>query len=414
MRRSLKWTAAILASGVLHAGAAAWMLQSAPDEVLIEGSATMEIALLGSLDDSVSAGETVEPDVAEPVRDVTETIAPRPTDQPLDAVRTARAETATLAPVAEAVEAATVVPVAPSPLAEAVEPDETLPAQVNLPAEAVEPAQTSDPIDVAVAAAVQPRDEALEVEPPAELAPVAPETPPVETAVAEAVPIEPETRPVEAEAAEVAPTETEPNREIETALAVVPPVARAVAPAEPVETFEEVPLPADAPLPTARPEPPVLREAVVRPKVEEPRVQRRAEPLQSSGSGGRQDRDSRKGQSDGSERASAASSGAGRGGGQAGNASVSNYPGQVTAKLRRTVRSVSRNARRGAQRDVHVAFVVTSDGGLGSVRISQSSGSTELDQAALDSVRRAAPFPPIPAGAGRSSWSFSVPLGLAR
>ena len=181
-----------------------------------------------------------------------------------------------------------------------------------------------------------------------------------------------------------------------------------------VEAVEEIPLPVDAPLPTTRPKPPVVREAVVRPKVEEPRAQRRQELRRPSGSGGQQDRDSRRGQADGSERGSASASGTGRGGGQAGNAAVSNYPGQVASKLRRAVRNVPRGARSGARRDVHVAFVVTANGGLGSVRISQSSGSPELDQAALASVHRAAPFPPIPAGAGRNRWSFTVPLGLTR
>ena len=153
MRRSLKWTAAILASGVLHAGAAAWMLRAAPDEVLIEGSATMEIALLGSMEDAISAGEDVEPDVAEPVEDDAEPVDPQPTKPPVAPTRTALAEAVKPAPAAKAAEATPTDSVeppsaeavmtepagaAPSPLAEAIEPDETLPAQVNLPAEAVE------------------------------------------------------------------------------------------------------------------------------------------------------------------------------------------------------------------------------------------------------------------------------------
>jgi protein TonB len=444
MRRSLKWTAAILASGVLHAGAAAWMLHAAPDEVLIEGSATMEIALLGSLEDAISAGEDVEPYIAEPVEDDAEPVDPQPAKPPVAPTRTALAEAVKPAPAAKAAEATPTDSVeppsaeavmtepagaAPSPTVEAIEPDETLPAQVNLPAEA---AEMAEPVEVAVAAVVVPESEPVDVESTAEAVPVEPATPPAETRADELVPVVPgpvltEVAPEKLQASEQEiaepPTEPQPAREVETALAVVPPVAEAVEPEEPADMIgavDEIPLPEDVPLPAARPESPVAREApvtreaVVRPKVEEPRVRSRPEPRRPSGSGGRQDRDSRKGQADGSERGSAASGGAGRGGGQAGNAAVSNYPGQVASKLRRAVRSVPRGARGGARRDVHVAFVVTANGGLGSVRISQSSGSPELDQAALASVRRAAPFPPIPAGAGRSSWSFSVPLGLAR
>ena len=84
------------------------------------------------------------------------------------------------------------------------------------------------------------------------------------------------------------------------------------------------------------------------------------------------------------------------------------------AKLRRAARGISRGARMKAQRDVHIAFVVNASGGPGGIRIVQSSGSAALDQAALDTVARAAPFPPIPPEAKRSSWRFTLPLGVAR
>ena len=56
-------------------------------------------------------------------------------------------------------------------------------------------------------------------------------------------------------------------------------------------------------------------------------------------------------------------------------------------------------------------IVVDAGGGVGGIRVIRSSGSPELDQAALAVVRRAAPFPPIPPQAGRSSWAFTLPLG---
>ncbi len=54
---------------------------------------------------------------------------------------------------------------------------------------------------------------------------------------------------------------------------------------------------------------------------------------------------------------------------------------------------------------VTVGFTVAKDGGLASVKVLQTSGNADLDQVALDHIRRSAPFPPPPEGAGRS-FSF--------
>ncbi len=85
---------------------------------------------------------------------------------------------------------------------------------------------------------------------------------------------------------------------------------------------------------------------------------------------------------------------------QAGNVAVSNYPGQVMRKISRLRRPRVRS--RGT---ATVAFRIAPGGGLASIRIAKSSGSAELDAAALQLVRRAAPFPKPPAGARRS---FSI------
>ncbi|MEP5146724.1 MAG: TonB family protein, partial [Nitratireductor sp.] len=229
--------------------------------------------------------------------------------------------------------------------------------------------------------------------------------------------------PVGVEPVNAATTAPEPAPEaepVETARARITPVKTA----EALAPVEEIVIPDDVPLPTARPQPPKIRQATVRPekprareaprkKAETPPKQRRK--TQAAGQGGRAEQSTRRGAATGNERGRAAAQGTGsRKQGASGNAAVSNYPGKVARKLRRALRGVSRAARRDARRDVHVHFVVTRNGGLGSVRITQSSGSATLDKAALASVRRAAPFPPIPAAAGRSSWKFSVPLGLAR
>ena len=47
---------------------------------------------------------------------------------------------------------------------------------------------------------------------------------------------------------------------------------------------------------------------------------------------------------------------------------------------------------------VLVSFTVAPDGGLAGVKVARSSGNAELDQIALDHIRRAAPFPVPPKG----------------
>ncbi len=388
MKRRFKWAAALVVSGVLHAGAAAFLLRETPGEVQIYGSAAIELAVLGSFEDAFQAGDPVEPletvtpaeepvDTAEPVT-APETAAEVPqTAQPVEIQRAERAENS---PAAMAARAPAAVPA----FSEPVESEPTLPVQVTVPAPPLPSEHAREPAETRIAAAV-------------------------------ATDGTPQEAPVQA--AEV----------VQTALAAVEPLAQTVEPVgseDIVEAVEEFPIPEEVPLPTARPEPPVVREAVVRPdraKTETRRQQEKTEhkaerkPVpRSSGDGGQQKRSTTRGQATGNDRGKAAASGTGSRSSQAGNATVSNYPGKVASKLRRAVRAVPRSARRGAQRDVHVSFVVTASGGLGSARITQSSGSAELDRAALAAVRKAAPFPPIPAGAGRNTWQFSVPLGLAR
>jgi protein TonB len=130
-----------------------------------------------------------------------------------------------------------------------------------------------------------------------------------------------------------------------------------------------------------------------------------------SGSGGQNETDSRRGQADGQEKGDNRQ--ASRGGsknGKVGNAAVTNYPGKVRSKLARAARSI----RMKKSGEVVVAFSVNASGGVSSARIQSSSGVSEIDQAALQALRKAAPFPPIPENAGRSSWQFSVPLAFSR
>lgn len=93
------------------------------------------------------------------------------------------------------------------------------------------------------------------------------------------------------------------------------------------------------------------------------------------------------------------------------SAAISNYSGKVVSKLRRALR-FPKGARRSGE--VHVSFVVAANGRASSIRIVRSSGDSKLDAAAVATVKRAAPFPAIPSGAGRRSWAFTVPLAFRR
>ncbi len=83
-----------------------------------------------------------------------------------------------------------------------------------------------------------------------------------------------------------------------------------------------------------------------------------------------------------------------------GNAAASNYSGEVLRRIQRT-----RQARSPARGQVLVAFSVANNGALASVAVTRSSGHAGLDRTAVDHIRRAAPFPPPPAGAQRQ-FSF--------
>lgn len=87
---------------------------------------------------------------------------------------------------------------------------------------------------------------------------------------------------------------------------------------------------------------------------------------------------------------------------QAGNAAASNYPGKVMRRISRMPKP-----RVKARGTALVVFSISSGGGLAGVSVARSSGSTALDQAAMQYIRKAAPFPPPPRGAQRR---FSVQI----
>ena len=373
-----RWTIAILLSAVLHAGAAIWLGPNR-DEVQIAGSSPMEIALAGNaFQDAVAAGEA-SPDVTEPV-DTADTSAP-----PVEAKTTEARET---------IEAADMVN--ENPATQAVE-TETAAIALNTVSQ---PERAAEPVNKAPADPSRPSE-------PVELVTAAP--PATKGTVA---------LPADAPVAE--PTEA----------------ARSAAetPQQPVETEQTLAAIVNVPLPTPRPdhEPKAAeeprrkqvrpsREKAAKPvektqrKAERPDRQEKKPARQRAGAGGRSDANARRGAADGSERGRTARSGKKAGSSrEAGNAAVSNYPGQVVSRLRRNLRYPSQARRQRIRGEVHVRFTVSRSGSVAGVSIVRSSGSPVLDKAALDTVRRAAPFPAIPAGAGRSNWPFTVPLAFTR
>lgn len=118
----------------------------------------------------------------------------------------------------------------------------------------------------------------------------------------------------------------------------------------------------------------------------------------------------------GRDQADAAASAARPGGGgvvnAGGDAASSRYPGLVQAKLKRALRFPAGAGV--ATGEVQVRFTVDAGGTASGLAVVSSSGSPVLDEAGLDTVRRAAPFPPIPDSAGRSSWTFTMPLRFRR
>lgn len=295
---------------------------------------------------------------------------------------------------------------------EAVEPTETIepvevaniePAEMT-PVAAAEPdqAETTEPVQVAAA----------EPQPPVEVETEATSSLDVLSAmpIPDAVPVEgllPLTvTPSAAAVAAVAPTRPKPME-----LAAINPVAPSAIEPETLEPVADAPV---APKPLPRPKFLEQKEAEVakeepdpkpvkkeKPK-EEPKEQpKKKKPVANAGNGGT---------SNANVAASAASGGKGKSD-AAGNAAASKYPGLVQRALRRALRFPKGAG--SARGEVQVTFVVSSSGAASQISVTQSSGHAVLDKEAMATVRRAK-FPPIPEGAGRNSWTFTMPLAFTR
>ncbi len=346
------WTLAALVMLTAHATAAWWVMREPPPEpIQIAGSTAIEVDLAALGFSEVDMLAAGQAiEAAEPVE---------PTE-------------------AEAVPT------------DAVEVDEATPVETARPVETT-PVERTEPVEET------PREETTEVEQQEPVRAEAAPSPAAQLAEAQS----------EVEIAALPPTERETTVDVLTANPVE------VETVEPVEDNEQVAALMRAPLPTPRPDytPPAPR--VERQRTEQPRREKPTQQAKrpAAGSQGNAQANARRGTERGAAQGRAASESAGNQRRSAeGNAAVSNYPGQVARKLRRAVRS-PRGRDRG---EVLVSFTVSRSGSVSGVRIARSSGSPNLDKAALDTVRRAAPFPPIPDAAGRSSWPFNLPLAFTR
>ncbi|SFH43496.1 protein TonB [Palleronia marisminoris] len=284
-------------------------------------------------------------------------------------------------------------------------------------AEPTETVQAADPVEPTEAAEPTEPVEATPPEPTSDAQPTDP-TPAQPAEPTEAVPQEAPTppTPVQAVPVQTADPTLPAMPDVVTADAPDPVAPVQAAPPEPVEpsrpetiTGEELPpgvVVSSRRPPTRseafearhrRPDPPPQPE----PQRQQPTPTRQAQAQPTATQQGNSDRSERAGsQQDTGGNASGATGQ--RQASQAGNAAASNYPGQVMSRLSRVPRPSVR-----AAGSAVISFAVAGSGGLANVGIARSSGSAALDRAAVQLVRRAAPFPAPPPGAQRS---FSITI----
>ncbi|MEX0591578.1 MAG: energy transducer TonB, partial [Xanthobacteraceae bacterium] len=93
-----------------------------------------------------------------------------------------------------------------------------------------------------------------------------------------------------------------------------------------------------------------------------------------------------------------------------GRAAISSYQAQVLAHLSRHRVYPPEARSRGATGVARVQFALGRDGRVTSASLVGGSGERVLDEAALDMVRRASPFPPFPSGLTQSRMDFAAPI----
>jgi protein TonB len=97
-----------------------------------------------------------------------------------------------------------------------------------------------------------------------------------------------------------------------------------------------------------------------------------------------------------------------------GSASISTYQARLAAHLRRFRAYPAAAADQGIRGTATVTFTVNGSGAVMSARLAGGSGHAILDEAAVAMVKRASPFPPIPAALAQSTMTVTVPVRFDR
>lgn len=90
------------------------------------------------------------------------------------------------------------------------------------------------------------------------------------------------------------------------------------------------------------------------------------------------------------------------------------YLTAVLARLQQAKRFPEQARVRGDEGRAVVRLSIQRNGALGQARLVRSSGSALLDQAALDTVRRAAPFPPLPQNVAGAELVLNAPMNFTQ
>jgi len=384
----MRW--AVPASVAVHVGliAGAWLFMQSQPEDLSAAEAAVSIDIISTEEAVTEPSDTVSEASANLVSSGT-------TQASQEASEAETVETAAVEPVevteAQAQPAQPVVAAA-VPVTETVVPAETeelVSATVMTAASAVEtpiaapiPQVASDVAPV-VADTVAPSDamvlERLDQSARLTELQASPDAQELTTAsISPVTPATPVASPKPVEVANLDPV-IEPLEEI----AETPPVPKPRIARKPVEAEEK---PAEKPVEKKKP-------------TEKPVEKKQAKQVASLGNGGEAEADSAAAKAAGGAKGKVVTAGKG---------AISAYEGKVRAKFLKAVRK-PRDSNRG---DVRVLFMLDANGRVVKSQLSRSSGDDKLDRAALAAVERAAPYPPIPEGSGKSTWVFTVPVSI--
>ena len=185
-----------------------------------------------------------------------------------------------------------------------------------------------------------------------------------------------------------------------------------VAMAKPTPAPETQPKPKPAPKAKAKPKP--------KPK---PKPVAKSSPKSKAEIPARPERNAATGRGDSGKRSawagrSGASGGTKSGGAAAGGRSATAAKAAAESRyLRELQQAIARRRyypklaqRRGLEGTASVQFTIAANGSFSAIHVRGSSGSAELDKAAVQTLQRLARFKPIPSAIGRSSWTVRVPI----